>query len=80
MVGIFMASASRNRKRREHYSKGELNRLINDLVHPLLDNSPELMMLGVVLHAFVEQNPKETAEKIVRYSLPKIIRKLIESS
>jgi hypothetical protein len=64
------------KKRRRQYSKGELNRLIDDLVHPLSDRSPELMILDAVLHGFVEQNPQETVLKFLRYSLPKIIREV----
>ena len=75
-----MAGPSRKGKRRKHYSKGELNRLIDDLVHPLLDKRPELMMLDVVLPGFVEQNANETAAKFVRHSLPKLIRILTERS
>jgi hypothetical protein len=68
-----MASLSRKKKRRSRYSKGELNRLIDDIIHPLSDVNPELMILDALLHGFVEQNPPETAIKFIRYSLPKII-------
>jgi hypothetical protein len=75
-----MASVSGKKKRRRQYSKGELNRLIDDSVHPLADQRPELMILDTLLHAYVETNPRETAAKFVRYSFPRIIRKLIERS
>jgi uncharacterized protein (DUF362 family) len=80
MVKNCMASVSGKKKRRRQYSKGELNRLIDDLVHPLADQRPELMILDTFLHACVERNPRETATKFVRYSLPEIIRKIIERS
>jgi hypothetical protein len=62
------------RKRRRRYSKGELNRLIDGLVHPLYRRNPELMILDAVLHGLVKQNPPETVLKFIRYSLPKVIR------
>jgi hypothetical protein len=80
MVKICMASVSGKKKRRRKYSKGELDRLIDDLIHPLAVHRPELMILGTALRGFVEQNPRETEAKFGRHSLPKIIRKLIESS
>jgi len=39
------------RKRRRRYSKGELNHLVDDLLHPLYGWNPELMILDVVLHS-----------------------------
>lgn len=47
--------------------------MIDDIIHPLSDVNPELMILDALLHGFVEQNPPETAIKFIRYSLPKII-------
>jgi hypothetical protein len=63
------------RKRRRRYSKGELNRLVDDLLHPLYGWNPELMILDAVLHGLVEQNPPETVLKFIRYSLPNIIER-----
>jgi hypothetical protein len=57
-----------------HYSKGELNRLIDNALHPLFDNNPEFMIVDAILHGLVEQNPSETTLKFIRYSLPKIIQ------
>jgi len=50
--------------------------LIDDLIHPLFDQCPELMPLDAVLHGLVEQNPPKTVLKFMRYSLPKIIREI----
>ncbi len=62
------------RKKRRHCSKGELDRLIDELVHPLSDRNHELMIVDAMLHGLVEQNPPETVVKYIHYSLPKIIR------
>jgi hypothetical protein len=61
------------KKSRRHYSKGDINRLIDTLLHPLFDHSPELMIVDSVLHGLVERNLTETARKLIRYNLPKII-------
>jgi hypothetical protein len=62
------------KKSRRQYSKGDINRLIDTLLHPLFDHSPELMVLDSVLHSIVEQNLTETTQKFIRYNLPKIIK------
>jgi len=66
------------RKRRSLYSKGELNRLIDGLLHPLFDMNPAFSLVDAILHGFVEQNPSETAFKFLRYNLPKIIGEFAE--
>jgi len=71
-----MSPYSGKKKRLSHYSKGELNRLIDSLLHPLFDRSPALMITDNILHGLVEQNPPETAIKFIRYSLPKIIQEI----
>jgi hypothetical protein len=63
------------RKSKKQYSKGDANKLIDALLHPLFDSRPELMILDSVLHGLVEQNPTETTWKFIRYNLPKIIKK-----
>lgn len=42
---------------------GELNRLIDDLLHPLCGRSPELVIVNAVLHGLLQQNPPETVVK-----------------
>jgi len=73
---VSVTSFSGKKKRRRKYSKGEHNRLIDDLIHPLFDQCSELMLLDAVLHGLVEQNPPETVLKFMRYSLPNIIREI----
>ncbi|TET19536.1 hypothetical protein E3J74_06575 [Candidatus Bathyarchaeota archaeon] len=71
-----MPHHSKRKKRQNHYTKGQLNRLIDNLLHPLFDNSPAIIIADTILHGLVEQNPPETAVKFIRYNLPKIIGKI----
>jgi len=64
------------RKRRNIYSKGEVNRLIDSLLHPLFDLNPAFNIVDTIFHGFVEENPPETALKFLRYNLPRIIVEL----
>jgi hypothetical protein len=68
---------SNKRKRRLLYSKGELNKLIDDLVHPHYKQNEGLRLLDAVLHGLVEQNPSESFHKFVRYNLPDIMKKIL---
>jgi len=70
---------SPKRKRRGVYSKGEVNRLVDSLLHPLFDLNPAFSIADAMLHGFVEQNPPETALKFLRYNLPRIIVELTKA-
>ncbi|MGD0977548.1 MAG: hypothetical protein ABR962_00235 [Candidatus Bathyarchaeia archaeon] len=70
---------SRKKKNEKQYSKGEINRLIDSMLHPLFDSSPVFIVVDSVLHGLVEQNPKETVGKFARYTLPKIIEEILKN-
>jgi hypothetical protein len=78
VVKVSLVNRCEKKKPRRKYTKGVLNRLIDDLIHPLSSKKPELMLLDAVLHGFVEQNPQEAAVKFIRYTLPKIIKETLE--
>jgi len=61
------------KKQVRHYSKGELNRIVDSLLHPFFGSKAAPIIIDLVLHALVEKAPEETAAKFIRYSLPKII-------
>jgi len=61
--------STRARKKRSIYSKGEINRLIDCLLHPLSDINPAFSLVDAILHGVMEQNPPETALKFLRYNL-----------
>jgi hypothetical protein len=65
------------RRKRQAYSKGELNQLIDSLLHPLAteDNAVAILLLDGILHSAVEQDPGQSVQKFIRYSLPKILEK-----
>jgi len=75
-----MPRRSKMKKKRSYYSKGELNRLIDNLLHPLFDRGPSFLIADAILHGLVEQDPPKTASKFIRYNLPKIIEELAHNS
>jgi len=68
--------SSSSRRRRSIYSKGEVNRLIDSVIHPLFNLNQGFTVADAILHGFVERNPPETALKFIRYNLPKVIREM----
>lgn len=55
------------------YTKGELNRLIDSLCHPLSKTDKGFVLVDGLLHAMVEKDPPTTVKKFIRYNLPKIL-------
>lgn len=60
-------------RKRSIYSKGEVNRLIDCLLHPLFDVNPAFRLVDTILHGFAERKPPETAVKFLRYNLSRIV-------
>ena len=66
----------RKRKTEALYTKGELNRLIDSVCHPLCESDKRFVLLDGFLHAMVEQNPPVSVRKFVKYNLPAIMKQL----
>jgi len=62
--------------RRGLYSKAELNKLIDSVIHPLAKEDPSLLILDGFLHSLVEQNPPLSVRKFLRYNLPRLVASL----
>ena len=66
------------RKKKSPYTKGELNKLIDSLVHPFCQRDTKFFLLDGVLHAIVEGDPPSSVRKFVKYNLPEIVKQLGE--
>ena len=49
---------------------GKLNKLVDDLLHPYFTDYPALIIADSLLHAIIEQDPKTSMRKSVRYNRP----------
>ncbi len=67
----------RKTRRRALFTRGEQNKIVDPLVHPLIKKHWVFRLVDELGYAAVEQDPKETIVKFVRYSLPQIIRELL---
>ena len=68
----------KKRKTKTSYSPGELNRLIDAVVHPLSQTDKRFFLLDGFLHGLVERDPPQTVRKFVRYNLVEILKQLGE--
>lgn len=76
-----MSSKLRGEKKtRKLYTKGELNKLIDGLCHPLFKTNKGFVLVDGLLHAMVEQDPPRTVKKFMKYNLPKIVEQITEKS
>jgi len=65
-----------NSRPRPRYTKGEVNRLIDSLLHPLAKEDRRLLIVDGFLHALVENDPPLSARKFLTYSLPTLLSEL----
>jgi hypothetical protein len=66
------------KKNKKHYSKGEVNRLVDSVLHPMFDHGTVFMVIDTMFHGLVEMNPRVTVKKFARYTLPKIIEEILK--
>jgi len=64
----------KGKKSRKTFTTGQLNRVKDDLVHPLLKEDQNYIWVDGVLHGLVEQNPKLSMNKYVKYNVPKLLK------
>ena len=58
------------------YSKGELNKLIDNIFHPLFETNEGFILVDGFLHGLVEQNLPLSIRKFIEYNLPRLIRQI----
>ena len=61
------------------YTTGELNKTVDDLLHPLAKLDPVFLIVDGLLHGIIEQNPPESILKFIHYNLPKMASQLMRS-
>ena len=71
-----MTGRSRRKRRGIKVTKGDLNRLIDDIFHRRFSENVGFVIVDGLLHAVVERNPEESVRKFVRYNVPALIREM----
>jgi hypothetical protein len=76
MEMIIMNKTKKKRKKsRKPFTKGELNYVVDAVVHPLYRLNKGFRVLDVTLHGLIEKDLVKTTEKFVQFNLPAIIKK-----
>jgi hypothetical protein len=57
----------------------KLNKLVDDLLHPYFTDYPTLIIMDSLLHAIIEQDPKTSMHKSIKYNLPKLLESLTKN-
>jgi len=63
-----MKAAKKRKRPQKTLTKGQLNKLIDDLIHPLFRKNKGFILVDGVLHGLVEQNPPLSMKKFVKYN------------
>jgi len=69
-----LTGRSRRKRRGIKVTKGDLNRLIDDIFHRHFSENVGFVIVDGLLHAVVERNPDESIRKFVRYNVPALIK------
>ena len=73
-----MAKIKTKKKKGKVYTKGEINRLVDTLVHPLYKKTDVFRVLDGLLHAIVEEDAPTSIRKFFQYNLPDLMKKTTE--
>ena len=71
-----MTGRSRRKRRGIKVTKGDLNRLIDDIFHRHFSENVGFVIVDGLLHAVVERNPEESIRKFVRFNVPVLVREM----
>ena len=71
-----MTGRSRRKRRGIKVTKGDLNRLIDDVFHRRFSENVGFVIVDGLLHAVVERNPEESVRKFVRFNVPVLVREM----
>jgi len=71
---------TKNKKKPQPYTTGQLNKLIDSLIHPLIKEDPGYIIMDTIFHALVEQDVSTTTRKFIKYNPPKLLQKLKDAS
>ncbi len=64
------------RKRPKRYTKGELNKLVDSLIHPLFNENSSFVLVDGLIHSMIERDPPQSVMKFMKYNLPELLKQL----
>ena len=78
--GKSMSNKRKTHKKRKtsSYSKGELNRLVDSVLHPLYKKNQAIRLIDGAVHALIEQDLPQSTKKFLQYNLPELAKKALK--
>ena len=67
----------KKRRKKRHlklYSTGELNKIIDALIHPFFAEKRSSVILDGAVHALLEKDVPKSLGKFVKYNLPQLLK------
>jgi hypothetical protein len=71
-----LTGRSRRKRRGIKVTKGDLNRIIDDIFHKRFSENLGFVIVDGLLHAVVERDPEESDLKFVKYNVPVLVREM----
>jgi len=71
-----LTGRGRRKRRGIKVTTGDLNRLIDDILHRHFSENVGFVFVDGLLHAVVERNPEESVRKFVRFNVPVLVREM----
>ena len=71
-----MTGRSKRKRQGIKVTKGDLNRLIDDIFHKRFSENLGFVIVDGLLHAVVERTPDESIRKFVRFNVPVLVREM----
>ena len=68
------------RKKGQIFTPGELNKIIDSLLHPMAKRDMRYYAADLFFHAVVEQDHSVTVQKFIRYDVPKITKQYLKQN
>ena len=68
--------SGKRKKTRRPYTRGQLNRLVDDLIHPFFKEDPSFVLVDGLLHGVVENDLPLTVKKFIKYDFPKLLKEI----
>ena len=77
---VLRKKTTARKRTKQPYSEGEINKLIDTLIHPLERADKRFVLVDGLLHGLVEQNPPTSVKKFIKYNLPELVKQLEKTS
>lgn len=70
---MWRSALTKKRTTKALYTTGEINQMIDSLLHPLAKKDPRILIADGFIHALVENDPHSSLGKFLMYNMPTLL-------